>query len=212
MPVTQVPNWGAMTSSAEWTRTYDQMTEKDFVPLPAYRLSELIIPIAGLADSRTDEHVRLITAKLAYSTRYYGRYDLDAGEYEGKHAGVDIKLALGTPLGAIGGGRVVRVEQSDRLGLYMMIEHRVDNETYFSIYGHMGKANVAVGDDVSAGQIIGTVGLTGETASPHVHLQIDRDDGIRPHEPYNAPLPVLNADEAIWTVHPIQFIQRHTVL
>ncbi len=212
MPVTRVPNWGAMETSEEWMRHYSQLGAEDFVPLPPYDLSELTIPMSSLAPDRTPEHVRLITAKLTYSTRYFGRYDLDSGEFEGAHAGVDIKLALGTPVGAIGGGRVSTVGEDDLLGTYVVIEHHLDNAVYFSIYGHMGNVTVSPGEDVVAGQTIAYVGLTGESASPHVHLQIDRDDGVRPHLPYRASLPVTNPAEAIWTVNPILFIQRHTVI
>lgn len=193
-------------------RPYGQLSSDDFVPLPAYKLSELTIPMDSLSGERTPEHVRLITAKLAYSTRYYGRYDLDSGEFEGSHAGIDLKLALDTPIAAIGGGRVTTVGDDDLLGTYVIVEHHLDDGIYFSIYGHLGTVSVAPGDDVAPGQIIAKVGLTGESASPHVHLQIDRDDGVRPHVPYRASLPVTNPADAIWTVNPIVFIQRHTAL
>ncbi len=212
MPISRVPNWGVMETPAEWTRSHEQMSADDFVSLPPYDLSELTIPMDTLSPERTPEHVRLITAKLAYSTRYFGRYDLDSGEFEGAHAGIDIKLALDTPVAAIGGGRVSTVGSDDLLGTYVIIEHHLDDGTYFSIYGHLGIVSVAPGDDVAAGQTIGKVGLTGESASPHVHLQIDRDDGVRPHLPYRAGLPITNPADAIWTVNPILFIQRHTAL
>lgn len=212
MPVQKVPNWGVMTSSTEWTKTYAQLKEADFVPLPAYRMSELTIPMDTLADERTPEHVRLITAKLAYSTRYYGRYDLDSAEYEGVHPGIDLKVALGTPIAAIGGGRVVAVSTGEHLGQYVMIEHHLDGQVYFSIYGHVDDVRVEEGQAVSAGDILGIVGMTGSTASPHIHLQIDRDDGVRPHVPFTTEAPVTSAGEAVRTEHPILFIQRHTAL
>ncbi len=209
MPISVVPNWGAMKTSAEWSRSYSQMDASDFVPLPPYRLADLTVPLTSLTDNRTPDHVRLITAKYAYSTRYYGRYDLDSGEFEGKHGGIDIKLAFGTPIAAIGGGRVARIAETHDLGHYVMIEHHTDGETYFSIYGHTDASGIREGDDVVAGQIIGTVGMTGETASPHLHLQIDRDDGVRPHVPFESSVDVLSAAAATHTVNPIPFIQRH---
>ncbi len=212
MPVTQVPNWGVMTSSTQWARSYDEMEPQDFVSLPAYRLSELTIPLQSLIANRTAEHERIITAKLAYSTRYYGRYDLDSGEYEGAHPGIDLKVALGTPIAVIGGGRVASVGEGEHLGQYVMVEHRIDGQVYFSVYGHVDDIQVQAGQDVAAGDIIGVVGMTGSTASPHIHLQIDRDDGVRPHVPFATESPVESAADATRTEHPILFIQRHTKL
>ena len=102
-PVQAVPNWGAMRSPKEWNRSYAEMDERDFVPVPDYDLTTLTIPIQSLL-KRAPGQVATLTDKLFYSTRYFGAYDLDAGEFTGAHAGIDLKLAEGTPVGAIAGG------------------------------------------------------------------------------------------------------------
>lgn len=173
------------------------MTDEDFVPIPAYNLPVLTIPMESLLTPWDEANVPKITAKLFYSTRYMGRYDIDAAENTGDHDGVDLKLAPGTPLGAIGGGLVRVIGTDDRLGIHVIIEHRLRNgETYFSIYGHLAKAGVSEGESVAPGQYIGNVGITGKTTAPHLHLQMAK--GPAGQDP--ALLSAANS------VHPLNFI------
>ncbi len=169
--------------------------------MPRYDMSTLTIPMASLTSPFREENVPTITAKLFYSTRFLGSYDLDAGERVGKHTGVDLKLARGTPIGAIGGGRVVSVSRTQILGIHVVIEHRLKNgETYFSIYGHFDSTAVTVGQDVAPGQVIGTVGLTGNTSAPHLHLQVDKGKAGENH------VPIGEGENNAGLVNPITFI------
>ncbi len=181
-PVSRVPNWGAWSTPAQWKRSYSEMTDADYVPVPAYNLKTLTIPLKSLTSGSvvSEADIPKVTAKLYYSTRYMGKYDLDAGEHTGNHAGVDLKLALGTPIGAIGGGRVYAVKSDPRLGLHVIIEHRNDSGQFFSVYAHLGSAKVATGDAVKPGQTIGFVGLTGKTTMAHLHLEVHKGAGIAP--------------------------------
>ncbi|MEQ1848988.1 MAG: peptidoglycan DD-metalloendopeptidase family protein [Candidatus Peribacteraceae bacterium] len=199
-PVAHVPNWGAMTTSAEWNRTYSQMTEADFVPIPRYDMAVLTTPMNTLLKDRS-KNVAAITAKLYYSTRYMGTYDLDSSEHTGSHPGVDLKLARGTLVGSVAGGRVFAIKENDVLGKYVVIEHRRDGQQFFSIYGHLDSATVSVGDDVKPGQGIGRVGMTGKTVSAHLHLEVNR--GFLPDSWVN-----LHgaAGSGEGSVHPMTFI------
>jgi murein DD-endopeptidase MepM/ murein hydrolase activator NlpD len=197
-----------MTTPAEWDRSYAQMERTDFVSIPRYDLSVLTIPVSDLEDRRTPEEISSLTAKLFYSTRYYGAYDLDAGEFTGAHPGIDLKLALGTPIGAVGGGIVRYAGNSGLLGLHVIIEHRMpDGSAYYSIYGHFGSISVHEGDTVRSGQTLGAVGMTGSTSGPHLHLQIDRGEPGEVHVPYTTTS--VPSREAVrrWTVNPITFIR-----
>ncbi len=208
-PVSVVPDWGAMTSAAEWDRTFDEMPASAFVPLPAYDLAVLTRPMADLLRDRRAQ-VGAITAKLTYSTRYFGAYDLDAGEFSGNHPGIDIKLAEGTPIGSVAGGRVQSVRERPGLGLTVIVEHRHPADgTFFSVYGHLGSASVAEGSDVAPGTILGVVGMTGRTTAPHLHLQIDRSVSTGAHTPY-VPLVTPSPQEADrFGMHPIGFLSRY---
>lgn len=209
-PVDKVPDWGAMRTPAEWSRSYQQMTAGDFVPVPPYDLDVLTIPMSDLLTPLTPASIPAVTAKLYYSTRFFSAYDVDSDEFTGKHAGVDLKLPMGTPVGSIGGGRVVTVEKSDdSFGMFVMIEHHLPEGAFFSIYAHLGSISVKKGQDVEPGQQIGTVGMTGKTTAPHLHLQIDRGQPAEDHIPYRTskiPSP-KEADQFV--VHPINFIRTH---
>jgi len=209
-PVAKIPNWGAMRSPEEWTRSYKEYKKEELVSIPAYDVSVLTTPLKDLTNPITSLTIPKITAKLFYSTRFFGAYSVDSAEFTAIHPGVDLKLALGTPIGAIGGGLVREVETNENLGLHVVIEHRIGNATYYSIYGHLGAASVSVGDDVKPGDTIGVVGMTGDTTAPHLHLQIDRgqSDEVH-HEPYFPDSVPSPAEAGRFVVNPITFIMRN---
>jgi murein DD-endopeptidase MepM/ murein hydrolase activator NlpD len=208
-PVSSVPNWGAMTTPAEWNRRFEELPESAFVPLPPYNLTVLTHPLQTLLADRW-AHVGALTAKLTYSTRFFGAYDLDAGEFTGNHPGIDIKLAAGTPLQSVAGGRVDSVRDRPGLGLTVIVEHRHPTDgTFYSVYGHLETSGVREGQRVSAGDMLGTVGMTGRTTAPHVHWQIDRGHPGGGHVPF-APFILPSPQEADrFTVHPIDFVHRY---
>lgn len=178
--------------------------------VPAYQIAKLTVPMKDLTDPITPETIPEITRKLYYSTRYFGAYDLDAGEFTSIHPGVDLKLARGTPVGAIAGGRVHSVSTSENLGLHVIIEHHINGEAYYSIYGHFDSVSVSAGQTVVPGQIIGKVGMTGHTSAPHVHLQIDRGaPGEADHEPYLPSSIPSPAEASRHVVNPMVFIGAH---
>ncbi|MBI5156167.1 M23 family metallopeptidase, partial [Candidatus Peregrinibacteria bacterium] len=163
------------------------MRENDFVTIPSYVASEQTFPMTQLRQTRTAENERIMTAKLYYSTDYCGSYDLDAGAFTGVHCALDLKLPLGTPVGAVAGGRVQYTGSNERLGVHVIVEHRHPTDgIFFSIYAHLGSVSVRAGQDITAGQVVGIVGMTGETSAPHVHLQIDRRQNGEtvPHTPH----------------------------
>lgn len=204
-PVSRVPNWGAMSTPAEWRRSYSQLTDADFVPIPAYDLQTLTIPLKSLSSGDTvhPADVPTVTAKLYYSTRYMAKYDLDADEHSGNHPGVDLKLALGTPIGAVGGGRVYAVSSDARLGLHVIVEHRNESGQFFSVYAHLGSSKVSVGDTVKPGQTLGFVGLTGMTTMAHLHLEVHRGAAPAPEGLHAAAF--AGSD----VINPMTFIRRN---
>jgi murein DD-endopeptidase MepM/ murein hydrolase activator NlpD len=210
-PVSRTPDWGSMRTPSEWNRSFSEMQESDFVRIPRYDLKAFTVPMKDLADPITDDTIPLITQKLFYSTRFFGAYDLDAGEFSAVHPGIDLKLARGTPVGAIGGGRVSTVASSQSLGLHVIIEHRLKNgETYYSVYGHFDSVSVAAGQDVTPGQTIGRVGTTGNTSGPHIHLQVDRGQPGASHVPYRPASLPSRSEAARYTVNPVVFIAEHS--
>ena len=81
------------------------------------------------------------------------------------HRGTDFAARYGTEIMATASGTVVESKRRGGNGNYVKIKH---NSTYSTQYLHMKKRNVKVGDYVKQGDVIGWVGLTGNTSGPHV--------------------------------------------
>jgi len=102
------------------------------------------------------------------------------------HEGIDIKPlrrdARGEPLDevrAIADGKVVHtnlVPGYSNYGKYIVIEHRWDGSSYYSLYGHLSSIGVQPGESVRRGQRIAVMGYTGaglNQARAHVHLELN---------------------------------------
>ncbi|HKJ06659.1 MAG TPA: peptidoglycan DD-metalloendopeptidase family protein [Flavobacteriaceae bacterium] len=81
------------------------------------------------------------------------------------HKGTDFAAPIGTPIMATANGKVIASRYRGGNGNYVKIRH---NATYTTQYLHMQKRKVKVGDYVKQGDIIGTIGMTGNTSGPHV--------------------------------------------
>ena len=81
------------------------------------------------------------------------------------HLGTDFAAPVGTPILSTANGQVIASEYRGGNGNYVKIRH---NATYTTQYLHMKKRNVKVGQYVKQGDIIGWVGMTGNTSGPHV--------------------------------------------
>lgn len=111
------------------------------------------------------------------------RYGYEESETENPHTGVDIDAPLHTPILAAADGKVVftgyglalgKGNKKDPYGLAVVIRHSFafEGNSILTVYAHMEKITVAVGDYVKAGQQIGKVGITGNTSGPHVHFEV----------------------------------------
>jgi murein DD-endopeptidase MepM/ murein hydrolase activator NlpD len=104
------------------------------------------------------------------STSSYGRKRYVNGKWWGQHSGADIRASTGTPVHATNSGRVVLSEYLPALrGNCIIIDHGCN---IFSIYMHLSKRLVKVGDSVKKNQLIGKVGHTGFVTGPHLHWTI----------------------------------------
>jgi len=81
------------------------------------------------------------------------------------HKGTDYAAARGTPILATADGTVTESTRKGGNGKYVKIRH---NSTYSTQYLHMKKQNVKRGQFVRQGDVIGWVGMTGNTSGPHV--------------------------------------------
>ncbi|WP_160131934.1 peptidoglycan DD-metalloendopeptidase family protein [Kordia antarctica] len=81
------------------------------------------------------------------------------------HKGTDFAAPRGTPIISTANGVVVESARRGGNGNYVKVKH---NSTYTTQYLHMNKRKAKVGDFVKQGDVIGWVGMTGNTSGPHV--------------------------------------------
>jgi len=96
--------------------------------------------------------------------------------YEDFHYGIDIAAENKTPINAICNGVVEESVKSDiGNGNYVIIDHQ---NGYKSMYAHCDELFVEKGDIVEKRQVIATVGTSGNSTGPHLHLQVERNGQI----------------------------------
>lgn len=109
------------------------------------------------------------------------------------HEAIDIPAPLGTPVSAAGAGTVEKLFQSDAGGLTVYV--RSPDRRWIHYYAHLQAyaPGLAEGQQVRAGQAIGTVGFSGnaDPAAPHLHFAVSRTapeanwwDPAQPVNPY----------------------------
>jgi hypothetical protein len=96
------------------------------------------------------------------------------------HHGVDICNVTGTPLHATASGKVVRSESYVGYGNCVDIDH---GGGIITRYGHCDKLLVKVGETVKVGQVVATMGNTGNSLTPHIHYEIRiNDESVDPEK------------------------------
>nr|WP_246283892.1 M23 family metallopeptidase [Nocardioides perillae] len=98
------------------------------------------------------------------------------------HTGVDLAAATGVPIATVGAGEVVSAGYDGSYGNKVVVRHDDGTETW---YAHMDSIGVTTGQQVEAGQGVGTVGSTGNVTGPHLHLEF-RPGGGAPVDPQTA--------------------------
>ena len=86
-----------------------------------------------------------------------------------QHKGVDLAGPTGTPIHASADGVVSRADWFSSYGLFVSLEH---GGTLQTRYGHMSRLNVAAGQRVHKGDVIGYIGTTGRSTGPHLHYEV----------------------------------------
>ncbi|GAA3775349.1 peptidoglycan DD-metalloendopeptidase family protein [Corallibacter vietnamensis] len=127
----------------------------------------------GLIDYFNEEAKNLRRAFLKAPVEYKrisSRYNLRRrialyGNRIRPHKGTDFAADIGTPIRATANGTVTKSAYTRGNGNYVKIKH---NSTYSTQYLHMKKQNVKAGQYVKQGDVIGWVGMTGNTSGPHV--------------------------------------------
>ena len=102
-------------------------------------------------------------------TSPFGDRDAPTAGASSNHQGVDLAGPEGTPIYAARGGTVTIARFSNSAGYYVTINH---GDGFSSVYMHMTNFVVSVGQKVSQGQQIGSMGSTGISTGSHLHFGI----------------------------------------
>jgi biotin carboxyl carrier protein len=98
---------------------------------------------------------------------------VDGVSYAHYHDGLDIGAALGTPVRAMAAGTVVFAGTYPDGAVVVRVRHA---DGSVALYAHLQKnLEVHVGDAVKQGDVLGRVGMTGNTTGPHLHLELTVD-------------------------------------
>jgi murein DD-endopeptidase MepM/ murein hydrolase activator NlpD len=98
------------------------------------------------------------------------------------HAGIDIAKPTGTELITIIDGMVIQTGyDANGYGHFIVVEEKTSKQTV--LYGHCNSLIASEGDEVKLGQTIATIGSSGKSTGPHVHLEI-RDSSGNKLNPY----------------------------
>ncbi len=89
-----------------------------------------------------------------------------------QHTGIDIGVAIGTPVTAADGGEVIFSGTKGGYGKCIIIDHGANMKT---LYAHNSKLYVRKGDKVFKGQTIAASGNTGRSTGPHLHFEIQKN-------------------------------------
>ena len=138
-------------------------------------------------DFQAASRLTQVVASLPLRRPLVGRQEITSGygvrmdPFMGRmalHAGLDLREETGAPVRATAGGKVVTAGWSGGYGNMVEIEHGNDLTTR---YGHLSAINVAEGQTVQPGTLLGRVGSTGRSTGPHLHYEVRIDgDAVDP--------------------------------
>jgi len=101
--------------------------------------------------------------------------------WSSSHSGLDLAAATGSPVRAIASSVVAEAGYDGAYGNRVVLRLPDGTQHWF---GHLNTIDVSVGEQLAAGQQLGTVGSTGHTTGPHLHLEVRIND--TPVDPYAA--------------------------
>lgn len=95
------------------------------------------------------------------------------GEERNPHAGLDFAVAAGTPIKTPAAGKVILIGDYFFNGNTVFVDH---GQGFISMFCHMSKIDVKVGQSLARGGVVGRVGSTGRATGPHMHWNVSLND------------------------------------
>ena len=125
----------------------------------------MLASVPAIKPIRSDRLKRNIRSLSGFGMRFHPVF-----KRRKMHYGIDFTCPQGTAIQATGDGKVVKVERrKSGYGNNITIDHGFG---YKTLYAHMHKMDVKLGEKVKRGQVIGEVGSTGTSTAPHLHYEV----------------------------------------
>lgn len=145
-------------------RLYAQTTSLDEIYELAINKEQMLNSLPAIRPVRETD-VRRIASHFGYRTDPFYKV-------RKMHEGIDFSMAVGEEIIATGDGVVTLASKNGGYGNCIFIDHGFG---YVTRYAHLSAYNVKKGDKVKRGQIIGYVGNTGKSTSPHLHYEVRKN-------------------------------------
>jgi murein DD-endopeptidase MepM/ murein hydrolase activator NlpD len=141
---------------------------------PAATASIALLPGAIQRPGTSGRVLALRESNLVFTWPLHGEVSSRFGYRGGKgHDGIDIRAPRGTPVYAAEAGRVIHA--GGGLGDYGKVVILKHVGRYSTVYAHHDSLRVSKGEFVEKGDLIGTVGTSGNASGPHLHFEVRRD-------------------------------------
>ena len=95
------------------------------------------------------------------------------GEERNPHSGLDFAVPAGTPIKTPANGKVILIGDYFFNGNTVFVDH---GQGFISMFCHMSKIDVRVGQQLVRGAVVGKVGATGRATGPHMHWNVSLND------------------------------------
>ncbi|MEZ5032490.1 MAG: peptidoglycan DD-metalloendopeptidase family protein [Saprospiraceae bacterium] len=142
-----------------------QSLSLDTIQKMAERMNEMHSSLPAIKPVREDKLNRNVRSLSGFGMRIHPILKVRK-----MHTGLDFGAPRGTAVQVTGDGKVVEVTRDNSgYGLHIIVDHGFG---YKTLYGHMEKADVKVGQKVTRGQHIGTIGNSGRSTAPHLHYEV----------------------------------------
>lgn len=123
------------------------------------------------------------------------------------HYGTDIALNTGDSVRSVFDG-IVRIKKYDPsgYGYYILVRHKNGLET---LYGHLSRQMVEVGDEIKAGDVLGLGGSTGRSSGPHLHFEFRyQGNPLNPSDIYDFEHNALLSDSLLVTPETFSYLKE----
>lgn len=150
--------WDSFTESKENNEQNKKIEEK----------KEEIDPLPEAVKENNKSEFTYIFPLNGEITSGFGYRESENPNVVGNHTGIDIAGNIGDKILSSSYGKVIEVSAEGAYGNHLKIE----NNNIIMLYAHCNEIYVSEGDEVTQGEEIAEVGMTGNTTGPHLHFEI----------------------------------------